>query len=572
MTKRNQQTADTAYRRTGLGVMLALVGLVKPLAGHMALAVLQGLIGHLCASFVTILGAYALLTAAGFLNSFSLSFCLVAVGVVALLRGLLHYGEQWCNHYIAFRLLALIRDRVFTALRRLCPAKLVGRDKGDLIAVITSDIELLEVFYAHTISPALIAVTFGLCMLAFIAAQHLLLGAIALLAYLIVGLLLPLLFSKLSRDRGLVVRRRSGELAAFTLESLRGLPEIMQFRFQAKRQQQMAEQAEELSDQQKALQQVTSANSAITGSVLLFLDLVMLAVALYLQQAGTIGLPGLLLAVLGLMSSFGPFVALANLGSGLQTTFAAGNRVLDILEEEPLVEDISGASPIVFKQATAEQVSFSYPLSGGRKDQSSALILENLSLEVNPGEVLGLIGRSGSGKSTLLRLFMRFWPVSSGAICLSGRSVETINTEDLRAVESYMTQETHLFKDTIHNNVALWRKDISRSAVEEACRKASVHDFIIGLPQGYDTLVAELGDSLSGGERQRLGLARTFLFGGEFLLLDEPTSNLDSLNEAIILKSVREEAKDKAVLLVSHRASTMRIADRTYTIERGRLS
>lgn len=593
-------------RRSGFTVMARLVGLVKPLTGYMILAVLMGFIGHLCAAFITILGGYAVLNALGFSTTVSVKTVFICVLLFALLRAVLRYAEQGCNHFIAFKLLAMIRDKVFQALRKLCPAKLEGRDKGDLISLITSDIELLEVFYAHTISPVAIAFLFTVVMSLFIGAFHPALGLLALLAYLSVGIIIPLVTSRLSGtgaargesstgtvetegvrksqpaatvetegvrkgqaagsaagNAAMEFRVRSGELSSFVLDSLRGLSETIQYGQGEARLAEMNVRTDALSGNEKRMKRISGRNMAATNTVILFFDLCMLFAGAMLYQRGRVDFTGVLIPSIAMFASFGPVIALANLGSTLQSTFAAGNRVLDILDEKPVTEEITDGIAIdgknaAFGGARAEKVRFSY---------GNEVILEDLSLVFRSGRITGVMGRSGSGKSTLLKLLMRFWKTDSGKISISCREIDSINTASLRNCESFVTQETHLFHDSIRNNLRIAKLDATEEEIEAACRKASVHDFIMTLPQGYDTPVGELGDTLSGGERQRLGLARAFLHDAPFLLLDEPTSNLDSLNEGVILKSLCEEGEDRTVVLVSHRQSTMRIADTVYTVE-----
>ncbi len=549
--------------RSGWIVMGRLIGLVKPLSGYMALAILMGLVGHLCASLITIFGAYAVLNQLGFESAPTIPKLFVGLAIFAVMRAALRYGEQSCNHFIAFKLLALIRDCVFRALRRLAPAKLDGRDKGDLISVITADIELLEVFYAHTISPAAIWLLFTICMSAFIGAYHRVLGAVAFGAYLTVGAVIPLLISKRSGKDGANFRAKAGALSGFVLDSLRGLSEIIQYGQGALRLAQMNLRSDELAKDEERMKRNSGINTAVTQSVILFFDLAMLIISAYLYGGGKVDFAGVLIPTVALFSSFGPSVALANLGSTLQNTFAAGNRVLDILEEKPIINEVHGKSESAFSGAKADQVHFIYD----RED-----ILKNVSVEIEKNAIIGITGRSGSGKSTLLKLFMRFYDAQAGRITISDRPIAEINTDNLRGMESFVTQQTHLFHDSIRNNLRISKLDASETEIEAACRMASVHEFIMTLPQGYDTPVGELGDTLSGGERQRLGLARAFLHDAPFLLLDEPTSNLDSLNEAIILKSLLEARNGKTVALVSHRASTMRIADRVVSVEHGRIS
>lgn len=550
-------------KRSGFNVMIRLIGLVKPLAVYMIIAIIMGLIGNLCATFITIFGGYAILSATGGnspLPLFALFICVVAFAVV---RGGLRYAEQACNHFIAFKLLALIRDKVFKALRTLCPAKLEGRDKGDLISVITSDIELLEVFYAHTISPVAIWILFTVIMSVFIGSYNLVSGLIALAAYIIVGIIVPVVISKLSGDSGIKFRTKSGELSSFVLESLRGLSETIQYGAGKNRLEKMNKMTDDLSGEEAEMKRMTGRNMAVTNSIILIFDLAMLFCGVALYNNGALGFDGVLITTIALFSSFGPSVALANLGSTLQNTFAAGNRVLDILDEKSSVAEITGCDDATFGNVSVSDVSFSY---GGET------ILQNVSLTVPQNKVIGIVGKSGSGKSTLLKLLMRFWNANNGNISVKGRSITDINTAQLRDMESYVTQETHLFHDSIKSNLKIAKLDATDEEIITACKKASVHDFIMTLPQGYDTPVGELGDTLSGGERQRIGVARAFLHDAPLMLLDEPTSNLDSLNEAVILRSLGEQSRGKTVVLVSHRQSTMRIADTVYSVEHGRMS
>ena len=542
-------------KRSGFQVMKKLIGLVRPLSGYMILAVTMGLVGHLCGTFITVFGGFAIVAV---LKGAATAAIFGTVAVFALVRGGLRYAEQACNHFIAFKLLALIRDKVFGALRRLCPAKLEGKDKGDLISVITSDIELLEVFYAHTISPICIAFLFTVVMVCFIGSYHPALGLLALAAYGTVGILIPLLTAKLSGDSAMRFRTKSGKLSAYVLDSLRGLSETIQYGQGQARMDAMNAQTDAIAKEGEQMKRTEGRNTAVTGTVILMFDLAML-----FASAALLDFEGCLITTLAMMSSFGPVTALAALGATLQSTLAAGNRVLDLLEEHPVAEDITGKEPISFHGAAANHVTFAY---------DNETILNDFSIDIPAGKVTGIIGRSGSGKSTLLKLLMRFWKVQQGEVAVSGRSVEEINTENLRQMESFVTQQTHLFHDSIRNNLRIAKQDATDEELIAACKKASVHDFIMGLPKGYDTEVGELGDTLSGGERQRLGLARAFLHDAPFLLLDEPTSNLDSLNEAVILKALHEGCREKTVVLVSHRKSTMGIADKVYSVEQGRVS
>lgn len=540
-----------------------MLGLVKPLAAFMCLAVILGVCGFLAAQFITIMGGWAMLDVLKLDSSFSLSFVCIAVIVLAVLRAAFRCTEQYLNHYIAFNVLAIIRGKVFDALRRLCPAKLEGHDKGDLISVITSDIELLEVFYAHTVSPVLIALIMTLIMTVFISLQSIVLGMIALCGYLTVGVAVPVIIYKLSGNAADELRTKSGKLSAFVLDNLRGLDETIRYSAGEKRIGELNERSESLDAQRERLSRNVGLNSAVTNCIIVIFDLAVLFAAIVLYNSGSITFSQLLISVIAMMSSFGPCVALANLGSVLQNTLAAGSRVIDILDEQPAATDITDGENIVFDGAQLESISFSY---------GTETILDKLDLTVKKGSITGIVGRSGSGKSTVLKLLMRFWQTSSGEIKISGRNIQRINTASLRENESYVTQDTQMFNDTIEYNVRIAKPDSTHEQVVEACKKASIHDFIMTLPKGYETKVGELGDALSGGERQRIGLARAFLHGAAFMMLDEPTSNLDSLNEAVILRSVLETGTDRTVLLVSHRPSTMRICDTVYDIENGRMS
>ena len=569
---------NTDKRRSGIRIMGRLIGLVKPLLPVMLLAVVLGTIGYLCAIFLTILAGYGLmhillepaveamglgLAALGadpFLRMEPKTL-FIALVVMAVMRGILHYGEQYCNHFIAFKLLAIIRHKVFAALRKLCPAKLEGRDKGNLISVITSDIELLEVFYAHTISPIAIAVLTSLVMILFIGHFSPLAALLALAGYAAVGAVIPLFYGSRGADQGMKFRNGFGELNSFILDSLRGLDETIQYRQGEKRRKE--ERSERLGGVQKGLNHLEASQRSVTNLTILLFSFAMLFLMIGLMQAGQVSLTGMLVGTIAMMGSFGPVTALASLSNNLNQTLASGERVLSILEEEPQVEEVAGAETVSFTDAEADSVNFAY-----EEEQ----ILKDYSIRIPKGKVVGIHGASGSGKSTLLKLLMRFWDVQSGQILISGRDVRGINTSDLRSMESYVTQETCLFHDSIANNIAVGKPGASREEIMEAAKKASIHDFIMTLPKGYDTEVGELGDTLSGGEKQRIGIARAFLHDAPFVLLDEPTSNLDSLNEGIILKSLKEGKGDKTVLLVSHRKSTMNLADIVYEMDNGRLS
>ena len=575
---------NTTKRRSAIQIMGSLIGLVKPLLHIMLAAIILGTLGYLCAIFLTILAGqvivHGLLTGVAgiivpvekmWLVFTPVKTIITVMIVIAVLRGILHYVEQYCNHFIAFKLLAIIRHKVFASLRKLCPAKLEGRDKGNLISIITTDIELLEVFYAHTISPIAIATLTSIIMVIFIGRYHWLAGLLALAAYLIVGVAIPMWNGKRGSQKGMEFRTNFGELNSFVLDSLRGLDETIQYGHGEKRKEQMTGQSKNLAGMQESLSKMEGSQRSFTNMVILLASFGMLALTIWLYAKGEMGFEGILTCTIAMMGSFGPVVALSSLSNNLNQTLASGERVLSLLEETPLVEEIpsdvetSGAESMEhgFTGAEAENVTFAY---------GEEVILDNYSLKLQPGKITGIHGASGSGKSTLLKLLMRFWDVQDGSVSVDGTDVRKIPTKHLRDMESYVTQETHLFHDSIANNIAIAKPGASREEIMEAAKKASIHDFIMTLPKGYDTEVGELGDTLSGGEKQRIGIARAFLHECPLILLDEPTSNLDSLNEGIILKSLKESAEKKTVVLVSHRVSTMNVADVVYEMENGRIS
>ena len=545
-------------KRSSMNVMMRLLKLVKPLTGTMILAVTMGVAGHLCAIGIPVLGAMAL-------TGTSLKTVVFVLPVIAIARGVFHLLEQNRNHYLAFTLLALIRDKVFGALRKLAPAKLEGRDKGNLIAILTADIELLEVFYAHTISPIAIALLTSLIMVVFIGHYHILAGLLALVAYIIVGVVIPIINGKLGSEEGMAFRTRFGELNSFVLDSLRGLDETIQYGQGEERKKELVRRSQELADQQEYLSFREGAQRSITNMVILLASFGMLFLTLSLYLNHQLGFEGIITCTLSMTGSFGPVVALSSLSNNLNQTLASGERVLSLLEEQPLVEEVEGDQEMSdsFKGAQIDHVTFSY---------DDKTILDDYSLKLEPGKITGIHGVSGSGKSTLLKLLMRFWDVNQGAITVDEEDIKQIPTKHLRDMESYVTQETHLFHDSIANNIAIAKPKATREEIMEAAKKASIHDFIMTLPKGYDTEVGELGDTLSGGEKQRIGIARAFLHDAPMILMDEPTSNLDSLNEGIILKSLKESSEEKTIVLVSHRVSTMNIADTVYEMKDGRIS
>ena len=528
---KQHDSAEVKKRRSAISIMGSLIGLVKPLIHIMLAAIILGTLGYLCAIFLTILASQVIIRgvlpgAAGteliipiknmWLMNTPVKTILIVMVVIAVLRGLLHYVEQYCNHFIAFKLLAIIRHKVFAALRKLCPAKLEGRDKGNLISIITTDIELLEVFYAHTISPIAIATLTSVIMVIFIGRYHVFAGLLALAAYLIVGVVIPMWNGKRGSQKGMEFRTEFGELNSFVLDSLRGLDETIQYGQGEKRKAQMTERSKKLSGMQKDLSHMEGSQRSFTNMVILLASFGMLALTIWLYEKGSMGFEGILTCTVAMMGSFGPVVALSSLSNNLNQTLASGERVLSLLEETPLVEEILETEKRVvsesdFSGVGVEHVTFSY---------ESETILDDYSLKLEPGKITGIHGASGSGKSTLLKLLMRFWDVNAGSVSVDGTDVREIPTRHLRDMESYVTQETHLFHDSIANNIAIAKPGAAREEIMEAAKKASIHDFIMTLPKGYDTEVGELGDTLSGGEKQRIGIARAFLHDAPLLLMD----------------------------------------------------
>lgn len=539
--------------RSAFGVMLGLIGMVKPLLGLMAVAIIMGCMGNLAATFITVLGGVGLEKVLGFYTNLSWRFLFTVIVMLAVSRGILRYAEQASNHNIAFRLLARIRSKVFASLRKLAPAKLEGSEKGNLISLLTSDIELLEVFYAHTISPIAIAVITSVVMCVFLGHYHVSLGILAAVFYMMVGVVIPVLNGKAGQEYGRRYRKKYGDLNTVVLDNLYGLDEIIQYGQQRKRLVKMEACTKELEELNRTLKKKEAIQRITTDSVILLAGIVMLGISSFLFEKGMLDKGEVLITTIAMMSSFGPTAALSALSNNLNQTLASGNRVLNLLEEEPVVYDVTDGASFEEGDILAKDVTFSY------EDADSA-VLSDFSHVFSQNTIHGILGKSGCGKSTLLKLMMRFYEVSGGSIRYGTTNVNEITTKELRNHISYVTQETFLFSDTIENNIKVAKENATREEVIEAAKKASLHEFVCSLPDGYDTRLGELGDSVSGGERQRIGIARAFLSQANVIFLDEPTSNLDSLNEGIILKSLEKEAKDKTILLVSHRKSTMGIA------------
>ena len=551
-------------RKNGFVVMGHLLKLVTPLAHIMAFTITMGTLGFLAAIFIMVLGAMGLVNLLNFDTHLSFSGILTALIVLAVARGALRYLEQMSGHYIAFKLLALLRDKVFSSLRRLAFVKLQDKQAGQLVSLVTNDIELLEVFYAHTIAPIMIAFfTSAILLLVF---GHLSgwFVVVALAAYLTVGVILPIITTKLAREDGRRYRELVGEMNDFFLDSVRGMKEIQLFGYAKQRLDEIQQRSQKIDTAFERIKDQEAKVRVYTEVAVSAFNIIMLFTGLILFSLDKIDFSAFLIGVILLMSSYGPVIALSNLSSNLLQTLASGERVLSLLAEEPELKDVESAVDLKeVSRIDVENVNFAY---------GEEQILSDVSLSLKKGEILGIHGRSGSGKSTLLKLLMRFYDPKSGSIKINGENLPNINTRSLRDNMAYITQQTYIFNETIEENIRLARRDATLEEIMEAAKKASIHDFILSLPEGYQTKMTELGGNLSDGEKQRIGIARAFLHNAPIILLDEPTSNLDSLNEAMILKSLLNVKAEKLIILVSHRQSTMAICDQVIGIENGRMS
>ena len=551
-------------RKNGFVVMGHLLKLVTPLAHIMTFTITMGTLGFLAAIFIMVLGAMGLVNLLNFDTHLSFSGILTALIVLAVARGALRYLEQMSGHYIAFKLLALLRDKVFSSLRRLAFVKLQDKQAGQLVSLVTNDIELLEVFYAHTIAPIMIAFFTSAILLLVFAYLSGWFVLVALAAYLTVGVILPIITTKLAREDGRRYRELVGEMNDFFLDSVRGMKEIQLFGYAQQRLAEIQQRSQKIDTAFERIKDQEAKVRVYTEVAISVFNIIMLFTGLILFSLDKIDFSAFLVGVILLMSSYGPVIALSNLSSNLLQTLASGERVLSLLAEEPELKDVESAVDLKdVSRIDVENVNFAY---------GEEQILSDVSLSVKKGEILGIHGRSGSGKSTLLKLLMRFYDPKSGSIKINGETLPNINTRSLRDNMAYITQQTYIFNETIEENIRLARRDSTLEEIMEAAKKASIHDFILSLPQGYQTRMTELGGNLSDGEKQRIGIARAFLHNAPIILLDEPTSNLDSLNEAMILKSLLNVKTEKLIILVSHRQSTMAICDQVIGIENGRMS
>ena len=555
---------NTKLRRSGAVIMGKLILLLGSLSYIMILAVINGSVGFLCAMGVTLFGAIGIAKALG--ETVALSYGLIiglAIGC-GVLRGALRYFEQYSNHYIAFRLLAVLRDKIFGALRKLCPAKLESKQKGSIIAMITSDIETLEVFYAHTISPICIAVFVSACVFLFVGfVSSWYLALVALLGFITIGIIVPMISSGKLKASGVKYRAEFAGFNAYFLDSIKGIKDIVLNNAGKEREKEVNERSDVLLTETKKMKHNITKAAAVTELCVSLFIIATLAIGIFLVANDMLSVGRMIIGVVAVFGSFGPVIAISALPGNLTQTFASGDRVLNLLSEEPAVTPIKNGKKIEYNDLKVNDLSFSYD---GKTE-----VLNDICMYAQKGEIIGIVGESGCGKSTFLKLLLRFWQKSHGEIAYNGVDIDSIDTENLLDNVTMVSQTTYLFDETIEDNLRIANPAATQEEIEAACKMASVHGFILTLPDGYKTRVGALGDNLSAGEKQRIGLARAFLRGSELILMDEPTSNVDSINEGIILKALKEQKNKKSIILVSHRESTMAIADRIYRVERGRM-
>ncbi len=549
---------SSKLRRHGANIMAQLILLLDSLAYVMIVAVINGSLGFVSAMGVTVFGSFGVAKALG--EDIALSWTGVIVGTIicGVIRGVLRYLEQYGNHYIAFLLLAKLRDKIFAKLRILAPAKLESKQKGNIIAMLTADIETLEVFYAHTISPICIAIIICIVVIVFVAINSsFYLSLVALVGYIIIGCIYPLVFSKKLAKSGVSYRKEFAGFNAYFLDSIKGLQDIILSGGKEKRREEVARRSGVLLSETKSMKHDTTRSGALTELTVSLFICITAFVGVLLVSNDVITVGRMVIGVVVIFGSFGPVIALSSLSGNLTQTFASGDRVLDLMEEEPLATDITDGESFSFESLVVNNLSFGY---------SDENVLKDISLSVKKGEIIGIVGESGCGKSTLIKLLMRFWKKSEGDILYNGIDIENINTQSLYDNVTEVSQSTYLFDGTIKENLLIAKENASDDEIITACKMASVHDFIESLPNGYETRVGSMGHGISTGEKQRIGLARAFLKGSPLVLLDEPTSNVDSINEGIILNSIATNKSDKAYIIVSHRQSTLAIADRVINL------
>ncbi len=555
-------TINNVKRRSGAKIMANLILLLGSLGYIMLLAVINGSFGFVCAMGVTVFGAIGIAKIIG--ETITMSYGLI-IGLIiscGVLRGILRYFEQYSNHYIAFKLLAVLRDKIFGALRVLCPAKLESKQKGNIIAMITSDIETLEVFYAHTISPICIAVLVSISVIIFVGIiSSWYLAIVAVLGYTIIGIALPLVLSRKIKESGVKYREEFASFNGYFLDSIKGIKDIVFNNAGAERETEVNRRSILLLSETKKMKHSIISATAITEFFVSLFIIITLVVGIVLVYCNIFSIGKMIIGVVTVFSSFGPVIALSALPGNLTQTFASGDRVLNLLEEKPVVEEIKDGKSLEYEKLHVNDLSFSY--------DNNIEVLKDIKMSAEKGEIVGIIGESGSGKSTFLKLLLRFWQKEKGNIAYNGIDIDKINSENLLDFVTMVSQNTYLFNESIEYNLRIAKPTATQEEIIKACEMASIHDFIMTLPEGYQTKVGSSGDNLSAGEKQRIGLARAFLKGSELILLDEPTSNVDSINEGIILKALKEQKNKKSIILVSHRESTMAVADRIYKVENG---
>ncbi len=557
-------STKTASRRSGAKIMASLIVLLGSLSYIMVLAVINGSLGFLCAMGVTLCGAFGIAKALGETVALSYGHIMALAVGCGVLRGLLRYLEQYSNHYIAFKLLAVLRDKIFGALRTLCPAKLESRQKGSIIAMVTSDIETLEVFYAHTISPICIAVIVSAAVFLLVGfVSSWILAFLALCGYLLIGIIVPMISSGILKESGVRYRKEFASFNAYFLDSIKGIKDIVLNNAGEERKKEVNRRSDILLAETKRMKHDTTRASAFTELAVSVMILLTLAAGILLVHSGGLTIGRMVIGMTAVFGSFGPVIAVSALPGNLTQTFASGDRVLNLLSEEPAVRPVQNGKQIVYDNLEVDGLTFGY--------DKNEPILRDIRMHAEKGEIIGIVGESGCGKSTFLKLLLRFWQKDGGTISYNGIDIDNIDPDSLLSNVTMVSQATYLFDETIEENLRIAKPDATKEELIAACKMASIHDFIMTLPQGYGTPVGALGDNLSAGEKQRIGLARAFLSGAELILLDEPTSNVDSINEGIILKSLREQKRKKSIILVSHRESTMAIADRIYHVENGRM-
>ena len=556
--------------RSAINIMFNLIKLLDSLWKVMSIAVSTGVIGFIFSFCITLFGAYAFLSVIPatkdnlkfvFGGGYSTQTYFYAMIFCGFFRAILHYLEQFANHYIAFHLLAEIRVKLFKVMRRLAPAKMENKNQGNLISMLTADIELLEVFYAHTISPVIIAIFTSVFLFIYFFKLNFVYALYMLFAQLVIGVIVPYIAHKRSAKAGIEARQKLGKLNDEFLDKLKGIREVIQYLNGKNTLKKIDEITLSLGKNQKDLRNKSAEVQMMVDSAIIILSTAQLLLSCILVANDVVNVEAAILACVLQVGSFAPYINIAALGNILAQTFACGERVFDLLAETPAVDEneISVDNKTYDDDIVINNISYSYP----NIDKN---ILKDFSLKIKKGQPTGIMGQSGCGKSTLLKLIMRFWNVKSGEIAIDNKNIKSVPLKNFQQKFSYMTQSTSLFIGNIRDNLLVAKIDATDEEIYTALKKASFYDYVMSLPDKLDSIVEEGGKNFSGGERQRIGLARVFLANREFFMLDEPTSNLDILNEAIILKSLADEAKDKTVILVSHRESTLSICDEVFKL------